>query len=436
MSPAVSARPDGRGRPLRGIVSVPGDKSISHRALMLAAMGGGRSRITGLNRGADVAATRRVVEALGARSQKAAGNSEVEVEGCGPAGLREPEEILDAGNSGTTLRLGLGLCAGVNGASVLTGDASLRRRPMRRAVDPLRRMGAVIDGRGEGDLAPLFVRGGALEGIALEVEAPSAQVKSAVLLAGLGARGTTSVTEPVPTRDHTERMLAALGVEVRRSGTTVALEGGAELPAGDHRVPGDLSAAMFLLVAACLVEGSELEVAGVGLNPTRGRALDVLRSMGAGIEARVEGSRGGEPYGTVGVTAGALRGVLIGPETVPAVIDEIPALAIAAARAEGRTEVRGAAELRVKESDRLAALAAGLKGIGADVEELPDGLAIIGPASFTGGEVDSFGDHRIAMAFAIAGLVAAGPVRVRGWDCVNTSFPEFLDVLATAQRRP
>ncbi|HEX2049987.1 MAG TPA: 3-phosphoshikimate 1-carboxyvinyltransferase [Actinomycetota bacterium] len=422
-------------RPLRGTVRVPGDKSISHRALLLAALADGRSRVDGVNPGADVAATAAAVRAVGATVASVDSDAVVEVEGCGGRGLQEPVAVVDAGNSGSTIRMGLGVFARVDGLTVVTGDASLRARPMLRVVAPLRRMGASIDGRCRGDRAPLSVRGGRLRGADVQLDVASAQVKSALLLAALGAEGTTSVAEPRRSRDHTERMLRAAGVDVRVAGTTVALDGPQPVPALDRRVPGDVSAAMFLAVAAAIVPGSHLTIEAVGLNPTRAAALDVLRSMGARVDVEISGDEGGEPVGDVTVEASELRGVDVGPDLVPSLVDEIPALAIAASRADGVTRFHGASELRVKESDRIAALVGGLRALGADAEELPDGLVVRGPAELGDGVVDSRGDHRIAMAFAVAGVASPQRIRVTRWDCVETSFPGFLDVVAAAQGR-
>ena len=418
---------------LRGTVVVPGDKSISHRALILGALATGRSNVTGINTGADVRATAAMLGHLGVHYEFDRENRKVKIEGQGWDGLHEPDEPLDAGNSGTSMRLLLAVCAGIEGASVLTGDASLRHRPMLRVVAPLRQMGARIDGRKYGDRAPLFVRGGDLAGLDYESTVASAQVKSAVLLAGLRAAGTTSVAEPALSRDHTERMLTAAGVRLERRGLRVAVTGGSEVAPLDWMVPADISAAMFFVVAALILPGSDITVAAVGLNPTRSAALDVLRRMGARIEIEMQSGESGEPRGNLRVIHSDLTGTEVAPAEIPALIDEIPALAIAATRARGATVFRGASELRVKESDRLAALASGLTSLGADVEELDDGLIVRGPTHLTGGEVQSYRDHRIAMAFAVAGLGAAGRVRVRGWSCVETSFPGFLEALDGAR---
>lgn len=424
-----------KDRPLSGTISVPGDKSLSHRALIVAALARGRSVIAGANMGEDVLATAAALEAFGARVEVERGGSRVEVEGSGPDGLREPGGVIDAGNSGTTMRTLLGVAAPVPGLSVLDGDASLRRRPMLRVVAPLRQMGAQIDGREHGDRAPLTVRGGELTGVDHELQIASAQVKTALLLAGMRAQGETSVTEPRASRDHTERMLAAAGLPVTVEGRTVTITGGHAPEPADRLIPGDISSALFLIVAALICPGSDLTVTGVGLNPTRTAALDVLVEMGADLEVTVEEERHGEPVGSVRARHSELLGVALDPARIPALIDEIPILAIAATQARGVTEIKGAEELRVKESDRIATMAEGLTGVGASVEELRDGLVVKGPTPLRGGLVASRGDHRVAMAFAVAGLVASENVRIDGWSCVNTSFPEFLDVLGEAQKR-
>jgi 3-phosphoshikimate 1-carboxyvinyltransferase len=424
----------GAGSPLTGIVAVPGDKSISHRALILAALARGTGKITGLNTGEDVHATAHAVAALGARVVLA-DEDNVEVEGYGLRGLREPERVIDVGNSGTSMRTLLGVCAGIPGVSVLTGDDSLRSRPMLRVAAPLRQMGAAVDGRRHGELPPMVVRGGDLRGIELELDVASAQVKTALLLAGLRASGTTTVTEPAQSRDHTERMLAAAGVTVGRTGTSCSVEGGSELDALEWDVPGDISSALYLLVAALLVPGSELTVMNVLLNPTRTTALDVLRRMGADLTVEEKEVAFGEARGDVTARSSQLTATEIHAGEVPALIDELPLLAIAASQAEGTTVVSGAAELRVKESDRIASMVAGLRAVGGRAQETSDGMTVEGPARLGGGAVESLGDHRVAMSFAIAGLVSAEGVRVSRWSCVDTSFPGFLDVLGRAQGR-
>lgn len=419
---------------MRGTVRVPGDKSISHRALVVAALAAGQSRIAGLNVGRDVLATATCLGGLGVGATIDEANGQAEVEGRGWAGLREPADVLDAGNSGTTIRTLAGICAAVDGTSVLTGDASVRRRPMLRVVAPLRQMGAVIHGRAYGDRAPLAITGGPLDAIDLVTDVASAQVKTAVLLAGLRARGTTAVTEPEISRDHTERMLVGAGVELRRIGARVEVPGSQSPVPLQLTVPGDVSAAVFLIVGALIVPGSDLTVEDVGLNETRTGALDVLRAMGADIDVETERDERGEPVGRIRARASDLTGIEIGPQGMATFVDEVPALAVAASQARGTTVLRGAGELRVKESDRLETMAAGLRALGATADATEDGLVIEGPARLHGGEVESHGDHRIAMALAVAGLAAEDRVRVRGWGSVDTSFPGFLEAVGRAQR--
>jgi 3-phosphoshikimate 1-carboxyvinyltransferase len=419
-------------KPLRGTIEVPGDKSISHRALLLAALAEGSSIATHLNLGADVRATAGAIEAWGGGMELDTDNASAKVEGCGLR-LREPAGPIDCGNSGTTMRIGLGVAAGIPGLSAFFGDESLSRRPMLRAVVPLRQMGAWIDGRNHADRAPLVVRGGDLTGVDVHLPVASAQVKTAVLLAGLCASGSTRVTEPVRSRDHTERMLAAAGVEVSIEGTSVGVRGGRGPEAFELEVPGDPSSALYLIVAALLIDGSSLTIDGVSLNPTRTAAFDVLRRMGARLEVERSGDAMGEPVGRVHVEASELHATEIGGDEVPALIDDIPALAIAASQAEGETVFTDAAELRVKESDRIDSLTRGLSCLGVEVSGAPDGLLVRGPSTLSGGAIDPHGDHRIALAFAVAGLLTDEHVRVGGWSCVDVSFPEFLDVLGRAR---
>ncbi|MGH2752588.1 MAG: 3-phosphoshikimate 1-carboxyvinyltransferase [Actinomycetota bacterium] len=426
-------------RPLCGTLELPGDKSMTHRALLLAGLAPGSSSITNANLGGDCRATASILQQLGAAVTVDESNYQVEVEGRPIGELQEPRGVLDAGNSGTTMRTVLGLCAATDGLSIVTGDDSLRRRPMLRVVVPLRQMGATIDGRHYGDQAPLTVRGGELRGIDIELPVASAQVKTAILLAGLAAEGPTSVIEPGPSRDHTERMLTAAGARVTAratgSGSRVDLEPGATLEPRTWDLPGDISSAAFLLAAAALIPGSDLTVTDVGLNPTRARVLDVMERMGADLDVVISGERFGEPFGDVTVRSSALSATTIeGPE-VPSLIDELPIVAVLASCAQGETVVRDAEELRVKESDRIEVMCSGLRRLGVDCEPRPDGMVIRGPATLTGGGVDSHGDHRAAMSFAVAGLRAGEPVTVGGWSSVDTSFPEFLDLLGRAQGR-
>jgi 3-phosphoshikimate 1-carboxyvinyltransferase len=421
--------------PLRGTLEMPGDKSITHRALMISSIAEGRSVVANANLGEDCRATADVLGLLGTMITVDQDNYEVEVEGEGLDGLREPEGILDAGNSGTTMRTILGLCAGLEGLSVVAGDASLLNRPMLRVVAPLRQMGAVIDGRHFGDRAPLCVRGGNLAGVHLELQVASAQVKTAVLLAGLGASGPTSLVEPGSSRDHTERMLAAAGAKIRFGGGLAELDPGDGLSATAWEVPGDISSAAFLLAAAAIVDGSDLTITNLGLNPTRAGFLDVMSRMGVAIEVNVVGERFGEPFGDVRVRGSELAGTTIEGSEIPTLIDELPLVAVLASCAEGTTVIRNAEELRVKESDRIDVMSKGLNQLGVDCRPQPDGMRIHGPSELHGAEVDSRGDHRAAMSFAVAGLRTEEPVVVKGWSSVATSFPEFLDLLGRAQGR-
>ena len=417
----------GGAAPLRGRVRVPGDKGIAHRALVFASIADGVSTIMGLPDGADVASTRAALVALGvpveSRTQDAA-----LVYGAGIDALREPADVVDCGNSGTTMRLMSGLLAGRSFLSVLGGDASLRTRPMARVVEPLRAMGAAIDGRDNGALAPLVIRGGGLRGRAVSLPVASAQVKTAVVLAGLQADGVTEVTEPSASRDHTERMLAVVGVPIEVDGTTVRVRAGAPDPF-TVSVPGDASSAAFWCVAASITPGSEIVVEGVSLNPTRIAFVDVLRRMGATIDVVHHDDELGEPVGDLHVVAAALHGTTIGGDEIPLVQDEIPVLAVAAAFADGPTHVTEAGELRVKESDRLATVAAVLGELGVGVETSSDGLAIHGGRP-RAGSFTSFGDHRIAMAAAIAAHAIDGTSRVSGWRASAVSYPSFGDDLA------
>ena len=419
----------GRG-PLRGEVAVPGDKSVSHRAVMLAALADGASRITGFLESEDARATEAIFRAMGVRIETPAPGERI-VHGVGLDGLRAPSAELDCGNSGTAMRLLAGLLAGQSFDSVLTGDASLSTRPMQRIIAPLERMGARI-GAAEGGVPPLRVHGNnPLHGIEIKTEVASAQVKSAILLAGLRARGETCVREPRPTRDYTERMLEAFGWPVTYAPGLARLSGGHRLRATDVAVPADFSSAAFFIIAATLVPGSELRLRCVGINPRRTGLLHVLQAMGADIQVHPMGEQGGEPVADLVVRHAPLRGIEVPVEHVADMIDEFPALFVAAACATGTTVVRGAAELRVKESDRIAAMAAGLRALGIAVEETPDGAVIRGGA-LRGGVVDSLGDHRIAMAFAAAGQVADGAVAVHDVANVATSFPGFAAAAAAA----
>lgn len=416
-------------RSLRGKVSVPGDKSISHRAVMLGALAEGATLIENFLPGEDCLATVNCFRKLGVEISWT-GQDSLRVQGCGLEGLQEPEDVLDAGNSGTTMRLSLGIMAGQPFFSVLTGDASLRRRPMARVVGPLVRMGARIEGRQGGNLAPLAVRGGNLRSIHYISPVASAQVKSAVLLAGLFAGGVTCVTEPYRSRDHTERMLRHFGAKVDVSGTTVRVAGRPRLLGRKIAVPGDLSSAAFLMVAAAALPGSDLTLQRVGINPARSGIIEALTGMGASIELLNPREEGGEPVAEIRIRCtGKLTGISVGGEMIPRLIDEIPALAVAAALAGGRTEIRDAAELKVKESNRISTMAGMLASFGAAVEELPDGLLVKGGQPLKGCACRSHGDHRIALAASVAGLLAEGETVILGAECMDVSFPGFSSVL-------
>ncbi|HKR77995.1 MAG TPA: 3-phosphoshikimate 1-carboxyvinyltransferase [Rhodanobacter sp.] len=413
----------GPAGPLRGSVGVPGDKSVSHRALMFGALADGTSRIRGFLEGEDTRATAAVLQQLGVRIDTPADGERL-VHGVGLHGLRASAQDLDCGNAGTGMRLLAGLLAGQAFDSTLIGDASLSKRPMRRVTDPLAVMGARIDT--QGGLPPLRVNGGQrLHGIRYELPVASAQVKSALLLAGLYAEGETEVIEPHPTRDYTERMLAAFGWPIAFEPGRAKLSGGHTLRATDVDVPADFSSAAFFLAAASIVPGSELRLPAVGLNPRRTGLLEALRLMGADIRIENEKTSGGEPVGDLVVRHAPLHGVELPEALVPDMIDEFPALFVAAAVAQGNTVIRGAAELRVKESDRLATMATGLRALGITVDETPDGATIHG-GTLAGGTVESLTDHRIAMSFAVAGLVAQAPVRINDCRHVATSFPGFM----------
>ena len=414
---------------IAGAIRVPGDKSISHRSVILGAMAHGLTEIHGFLQGKDCLGTLHVLRALGAEITES-GQGCIRVLGRGHEALCEPDTILDVGNSGTTLRLLAGLLAGRPFFSVLTGDASLRRRPMRRVVDPLTAMGATIFGRAGGQYPPLAIHGGELRGIAWTTPVASAQVKSAILLAGVQATGETHVTEPILSRDHTERMLRAFGLLTRRRGRTVSVSGRGRMQGIRMVVPGDISSAAFFLVAAAACSDADILIQDVGVNPTRTGILEALRRMGASITEERVRAEGGEPVADLRVRGARLHGTTIEAELIPRLIDEVPALAIAAALAEGETLISGVAELRVKEVDRLAALAGELGKLGISVAAGQDSLRILGGRRLCGGVVQSRGDHRMAMALAIAALFAQGEVRVEDVACVDTSFPGFARLLA------
>jgi 3-phosphoshikimate 1-carboxyvinyltransferase len=420
------------GSSLKGIISVPGDKSVTHRAIILSALAEGETTIKTYCRGEDCLNTMRALQALGIRIDEAPDH--LLVQGKGLWGLSEPAGPIDCGNSGTGIRLLTGLLAGQDFFSVLTGDESIRRRPMGRVVRPLREMGAIIGGRKGGELAPLAVTGTRLAGIQFRSPVASAQVKSALLLAGLFADGTTQITESRLSRDHTERMFQYFGIPLERRGLTISVTGRPSVGWSAKpllTVPGDVSAAAFFLVGATLVPGSALTVTGVGINPTRTGMLNVLERMGADIRVLNRREEAGEPVADLHVQSASLRGVHVGPEEIPQTIDEIPILCVAAAVAEGETVISGAEELRVKESDRIATMTSELRAMGAHITETANGMVIRGLGvkdrlgRLKGATCVSHGDHRVAMSLVIAGLVADSPSVIEDTGCITTSFPEF-----------
>ncbi len=415
-------------RPLRGELAVPGDKSIGHRAVIFTSIAHGRSRIWNLSGGEDNLRTVQAFKDLGVKMWQE--GETLCVEGKGWDGLCPPGKVIDCGNSGTTMRLLSGVLAGRPFVTTLDGDVSLRQRPMQRVIDPLARMGAQVLSRNGKGVAPLEIRGGNLRGIHYTLPIASAQVKSAIVLAGLQAEGVTVVEEPQKSRDHTEIMAQAFGVKLKVEGErSVVVEGGQRLSARDVRVPGDLSSAAFFLVAAAAILGSDLVIRGVGCNPTRSGVIDVLRRMGAGIEMTHQREEAGEPVADLRIIGKKLRGVEIGPEMVARTIDEYPVLSVAAALAEGVTTICGAKELRFKESDRIAAMTRELRNLGVQVEEREDGMKIEGRSRLQGAQLSSYGDHRVAMALAVAGLSSDGGIEIADSACVDISFPGFFDLL-------
>lgn len=412
---------------LKGQIEVPGDKSISHRAVMLGSIAKGITEIENFLDAGDPWSTVNCMRSLGVVIEGE--KSSLQVHGKDLYGLQEPENILDAGNSGTTIRLLSGILAGQKFFSVITGDKSLRKRPMDRIADPLRKMGAEISGRSEGKYAPLAVKGRDLRGAEHKLTIASAQVKSAILLAGLFAENITVVVEPENSRDHTERMLKEMGCPIKKERKTVSIEGKQSLNPLSIKVPGDFSSAAFFIAAASIADNSELLITNVGINPTRTGLLLALQEMNADITILNERKSGGEPVADLLVKSSNLKGIEIGGEIIPSLIDEIPVLAAAAAVSKGKTIIRDAAELKFKESNRINAIASELNKMGADVTELPDGLEIKGKKLLQGAYCDSHDDHRIAMALAVASFKADNKVTVSSWDCVDISFPMFLSQL-------
>lgn len=418
---------------VQGEISVPGDKSISHRSIMLGAIANGITTVRGFLRGEDNLSTMHAFRAMGVHIDD--DGDVIRITGRGLHGLQEPADVLDCGNSGTTIRLITGLLSGQAFFSVVTGDQYLRKRPMKRVVEPLSRMGARITGRNGGTLAPLAINGGALRGIAYNSPVSSAQIKSSLMLAGLYADGETTVTEPSLSRDHSERMFKLFGASLETSPHGVTVRGGVELTAQEVTVPGDISSAAFFIVAALITPNSELLIKNVGVNPSRTGVIDILQAMGGNIQLVNAREVSGEPVADLLVRSSALKGIAISGSVVPRAIDEFPAICIAAARAEGVTTIRDAKELRVKETDRITAMAENLRAVGVVVDEVEDGMDITGAEQIMGGTVDSRGDHRIAMSMSIAALVAESSITVTDVDCVATSFPTFFPLLEKVAAR-
>jgi len=419
---------------LHGSVTIPGDKSMSHRSIMFGAMANGVTEVSGFLEGEDSVHTLLAFQSMGVQIERPAAGKVV-IHGAGPAALNVPNEPIYLGNAGTGLRLMTGLLAGLRMPVTLSGDASLNGRPMQRIIDPLAQMGATIDADVNGTPPLTLHAGGQLNGIEYTTPMASAQVKSCVLLAGLSASGQTTVHEPAVTRDHTERMLRGFGINVHVDGLSVSLQGGQALTATALTVPADISSAAFFIVGACMSPGSAVRMAGVGMNPTRTGILDILRLMGADIRVENERESGGEPVADLYVVGTQLHGIEVPESLVSLAIDEFPALFVAAAAADGETRVTGAAELRVKETDRIEVMVRGLRSLGADIVGTPDGARILGGNTLRGGTVDSAGDHRTAMAFSMAALLASEPITVLQCANVNTSFPGYVDVARQAGLR-
>lgn len=421
----------GNSGPLTGEITPPGDKSVSHRALIIGSLASGTTEVSGFLNCEDTISTANAMRKLGAGID--INGSDVKITGKGLTGLGEPDDVIDAGNSGTTTRLLTGLLSAQGFFTAVTGDKYLRARPMKRVVDPLRLMGARITGREGGNRLPLAIEGGSLKGISYKLPVASAQVKSALLLAGMYADGETEVVEPEPTRDHTERMLRHFGVNIEKNGNSIRITKQKEFAGRGITVPADISSAAFFIVGALITPGSELLIRNVGINPLRTGVIDVLRRMGGAIEIKNEREVSGEPVGDILVRASALRGTVIEGETIPKAIDELPVIAAAACFADGETVIRDARELRVKETDRIKAMTAELLKLGARVSEFDDGMSIKGGSPLTGAGCSSWGDHRIAMAVAIAATGASGETEIDGAECVSVSYPGFFEVLRGIQ---
>ena len=419
-------------RRLAGEVVAPGDKSVSHRAVMLNSIAEGQATVRNFSPGDDCTSTMGIMRALGVEIERTAVDDDagdtLVIKGAGADGLREAETVLDAGNSGTTMRLMSGILAGRDFKSVMTGDDSLRSRPMGRIIKPLSTMGAVIRGRENNTLAPLEFDGGSLSGIDYDLPVASAQLKSAILLAGLRAEGKTQITQPEASRDHTERMLKAMGADIEVDGLSVSV-GQSEVDCVDVDVPGDISSAAFWMVAGLIHPNSEVVIKSVGVNPTRAGVITALQDMGGNIELVDERIVAGEPVADIVVTSSNLRGTELAGSIMPLLMDEVPVIAVAAAMAEDETVIRDAAELRVKETDRISATVDWMVEAGVEAEPRDDGMAIVGSGSIAGGTYQTQDDHRIAMALGIAGLVAEDPIKIVDASCASISYPEFWDVL-------
>lgn len=415
-------------RSLKGTIALPGDKSISHRAVMIGSIASGPTLVKNFLASEDVLRTIEAFRAMGIEI-KERGDGALSVDGKGPRGLLQPKSAIYLGNSGTSMRLILGILAGQPFRCELTGDESLSRRPMRRVTQPLRDMGARVAGKDEANFVPLLIEGGQLSSIDYKSPVASAQVKSAILLAGLYASGQTRVTEPAKSRDHTERMLKFFGADLSARDLTVSIKGPCKLSGRVVEVPGDISSASFFLVACALVKGSKVTLRSVGLNPTRTGILDILTQMGAKLKVIKEDVRAFEPKGDLVVEGHTLKGVRIGPEMIPRVIDELPIIMVAASLAQGQTVIEGARELRVKEADRISSMAYNLRELGVEVKETEDGIFIQGQKSLRGGKLKSFGDHRTAMSMVVAGLLAKNKTTVEDTVCIATSFPGFMETL-------
>lgn len=413
--------------PLRGELTPPGDKSISHRAIIIGSLAKGTTHVKGFLSSDDTLSSANAMRMLGVPIE--INNSNVEIKGKGLFGLLEPEDFIDAGNSGTTARLLTGLLSAQRFFTAITGDKYLRARPMERVVRPLTMMGGNIWGRDKGKRLPLAIQGAKLSAIGYQSPVASAQVKSAILLAGLYAEGETEFVEPTPTRDHTERMLSYLGVDVKRNETSVRVKNAPEFKGAEISVPADISSAAFFIVAALINPGSEILIKNVGINPQRTGIIEILRLMGGCIEILDEREAGGEPVGNILVRSSALRSVQIKGDMIPKAIDELPIISVAACFAEGETVIRDAKELRVKETDRIRAMKMELRKLGAQVEELDDGMIIVGKENLKGAMCSSWGDHRVAMAIAVAGGRAEGVTEIEDVKCVSVSFPGFFDVM-------